>query len=251
MKDIVKGLTLRSAMEFLLPSAYLVGILVALASSCGLLSEYNLENPSDLPDYMVFALDELTMYALVIAMVLLVGMFMYVLNIPERLPFYRDALATVRVAKHLSKKYYRVGIDGNRTFISQVHNSFFRYFEGGTAEQKNRTHKVVNLYSIAVNVAVVSLILVPLSVAAYFEFESDFFENYGLFLVSILLFSTLIAYGLFFSNGGVKYLFDRQLSEFLGSPEYRFLDEYFKNNFARVAHKISGAPGGEKMFLWN
>ena len=253
MKDIVKGLTLRSAMEFLLPGAYLVGMLVTLASSCGLLSEYNLENPSDLPDYMVFALDELAMSALVAALVLLAGMFLYVLNIPERLPFYRDALATERAAEHLRKKYYRVGIGSSGTFTAQVHNAFFRYFDGCTAEQKNRTHKVVNLYSIAINVAMVSLLLVPLSVAAYFEYESDFFENYGLFLVFILLFSTLSAYGLFFFNGGVKYLFNRQLSEFIGSPEYRFLDDYFRNNFVQVARKIGNGfeREGEKMLLWN
>ena len=250
MKDIVKGLTLYSVLEFLLPAAYLVGMLVALASSGGLLFEYDLENPSDLPDYMVFALDELAMGAFFFVLVLLVGMFLYVLNIPERLPFYRDALATKQVANHLSRKYYRVGIGSNDDFRSLVHNSFFRYFEGCTAEQKNRTHKVVNLYSIAVNIAAMSLLLVPLSIAAYFVLESDFFENYGLFLVFILLFSTLSAYGLFFFHSGVRYLFFRQLSEFIGSPQYRLLDDYFKNSFVQISRKVSG-DGVTEERIWS
>jgi len=251
MKDIVKGLTLRSVLEFLLPGAYLLGMAAALASSCGLLYEYSLGNPSELPDYMVFALDELAMGALFFVVALLVGMFLYALNLPERLPFYRDALATVRIAKHLCKKYYRVGMGSNVELRSQVHSAFFRYFEGCTAEQKNRTHKLVSLYSIAVNIAAISLALVPLSMSAYFELEADFFENYGLLLVFILLLSTLSAYGLFFFGSGVRYLFNRQLYEFIGSPEYRSLDSYFRRRFVRVARKVGDGAEGEGIFLWN
>lgn len=239
---------MRSVLEFLLPSAYLVGMLAALASSCGLLMEYNLSNPSGLSDYMLFTLDEVAMGAFFLVLVLLVGIFLYMLNIPERLPFYRDALVTERVSERLAAKYYRVGMSSNDAFTSQVHNAFFSFFENATAEQKNRTHKLVNLYSIAINVAVVSLVLVPLSVAAYFAFEADFFENYGLFLVFTLLFSTLSAYGLFFFNGGVKYLFDRQMEGFVASEEYRNLDEYFKDNFVQVTRKIGGFGREKPLF---
>ncbi len=248
MKDIVKSLTLRSALEFLLPSAYLVGMLAALASSSGLLMEYNLSNPSQLPDYMVFMLDEIAMGAFFAVLVLLVGIFMYMLNIPERLPFYRDALATVRISEQLANKYYRVGVSNSNVFTSQVHNAFFTYFENSTTEQKNRTHKLVNLYSIAINIATVSLVLVPLSIAAYFVYEADFFENYGLFLVFTLLFSTLSAYGLFFFSGGVKYLFDRQLEGFLSSEEYSNLDEYFKESFVQASRKIGGFGKEKSLF---
>ncbi|MDR2937766.1 MAG: hypothetical protein LBU92_02360 [Prevotellaceae bacterium] len=240
MKDIVKGITLRGVLEFLMPAAYLVGMLVALASSSGLLLEYNLENPSQLPYYLLFLLDEVAMGAFFFVLVLLVGIFLHVLNLPERLPFYRDALAVEQAAKKLTAKYLRIGMCCNSSYTSQLHNAFFTFFERATAEQKNRTHKLVNLYSIAINVAIASLVLVPLSVGAHFAFEADFFENYGLFLVFILLFSTLGAYGLFFSKGGIKYIFERQFEAFMASPEFRALDEYFKENFVQVSRRIGG-----------
>jgi hypothetical protein len=248
MKDVVNSLTLRSILEFLMPSAYLVGVASALASSCGLLTEYSLSNPGELPDYLLIALDEIVMFAFFSVLVLLVGIFLYMLNLPERLPFYRDALVTVRIAEQLSNKYHRVGVSSGKVFTSQVHKAFFGYFENTTEEQKNRTHKLVNLYSIAINVAAVSLVLVPLSIVAHFVFEADFFENYGLFLVFTLLFSTLSAYGLFFFDGGVKYLFDRQLEGFLASEEYAGLDAYFKENFVQASRKIGGFGKEKSLF---
>jgi hypothetical protein len=235
MKDIVEKLTLRGLLSFFLPGAYVVGMLGTLASSCGLLEDYNLTNPGEMPAYLFFSIDSLAIGAFFFLMVLLASTIIHVLNIPERLPFYRDSMVVNRVLMYLTVTYYRVGIFSNVALRTQVHNCFFRFFDKRiTAEQKNRTHMYVNLYSATVNIAAATLVIIPLSIIAYYYFDSNFFEIYGPMLVFTLLLSTLGAYGTFYTSYGIEYLFDRQQKEFVESREYQALDTYFRETFAKA-----------------
>jgi len=155
--------------------------------------------------------------------------------------FWNDSCSAAELTDAIS--YGATGGTSNPTIVAQVLKKELEtwkplivqlFRDNPTANEDFIAWKTIE--AIAMNAAAVSLALLSLAIAAYYEYESDFLDSYGLPLVAVLLLSTVVAYALFYGRGGVKYLFNRQLHEFVGSPEYRALDEYFRNNFGQPNH---------------
>jgi hypothetical protein len=117
---------------------------------------------------------------------------------------------------------------------AQVENQYFKHFDrSATSEIRNRTHKYVHLYSIAVDITFVTLLFLPIALLAYYYYDAEFFTEYGAILAVVLLLSAFCAYGLFYFRHGVQHLFERQVREFKSSDEFKALDAYCQEHFSK------------------
>lgn len=135
---------------------------------------------------------------------LLLGIILYWIDIPKKLPLFNNNLPTSK----LIEAYPNVD-------KIKIINCYFKFYDTISDEQKKKTNTYTSLYHFCVNILILSLFIVII-----YLFFTPF--NYGwiALMISVISFANII--GLFYGNRKIKYMFDRQLSAFKNS---NFLNE--------------------------
>lgn len=130
---------------------------------------------------------------------LLLGIVLYWIDIPKKLPLFNRNLPTTK----LIEAYPNVD-------KIKVINCYFRFYDKISDEQKKKTNTYTSLYHFCVNILILSLIIVAL-----YLFFTPFKYGWIALSISVISFANII--GLFYGDRKIKYMFDRQFKAFQNS----------------------------------
>lgn len=185
MEKGLESFSFREIIVIIFPGLYFVAIVAPLYNNLGI--------------EMIFFSDKLANSISYIMFSLLVGIIMYWIDIPKKIPFFNNNLPTNILIKEYpnSEKY-------------KIINSYFKFYDTISEDQKKKTNTYTSLYHFCVNIFVLSF----LTVILYLVFPPF---NYGWIGLINTILSLISVFGLFYGNRKIKYMFTRQLKAFKNS----------------------------------
>lgn len=118
MNDLKNSFSIRETLEIVFPGFYFMGLLLPLAPYWG-----NVDLSTD-------SLTNITVY---FVLAILIGIFMYTLDIPKKLWFFKAILPTKIIEDELSE-------NAGKSLKSKVANSYFSFYDKNiSSEQKSKT----------------------------------------------------------------------------------------------------------------
>ncbi len=166
MKELKNSFPFRETLEILFPGLYFMGIILPLMPFIGV-DNLPTESVTNITIYLILSV--------------LIGIFIYTLDIPKRLWFFKSISPTNLIEKELKDTT-------DKNVRSKVANSYFSFYDKNvTKEQKGKTDIYTTIYHFSVNIFILSLILLTL----YIIFMPDFYSNY---IFYTLIFIIIISY---------------------------------------------------------
>jgi len=188
MEKLFGKFGLRETLKLLIPGFYFVSLMFPLKSTI------NIEVlDSSVANSVLF-----------IIFTLLYGLMLYWIDIPKRMPFFKNNLPTTK----LKKKYSNIN-------EKLVINTYFSFYDSLPKSQLDKTDLYTSLYHFCINMSVSSLII------AFVYYVTGTYEiqvlGYGHIALFVFVISIISALGLFFGKRKIKYMFERQFEGFLSS----------------------------------
>ncbi len=193
MEKALQNFGLREVLEILFPGIYVTSFIYLCVNE---LTTINITNNSFI-NGVIFSLFSI-----------LIGLIFYWINLPKKIPFFKNNLPTEKLIK-------------NHTNITKTKliNAFFKYYDNAISEkQKTKTDTYTALYHFTINIALGSVILL----IVYCCFCKNYYNHITIILI-ILILSIINALGLFYGEKKIKYMFDRQYNSFINSDNYKTL----------------------------
>lgn len=146
---------------------------------------------------------------------LLVGLVIYIIDLPKRVWFFNNNRPTEIINKELGEISY-----------SKIENAFFLYYDNHVSDkQKDKTERLTSFYNFSINIFSSSLIILFLF---YINTESYILLKYYFNINGLILIISIISsIGLFFGKRKIKYIFNRQYKSFKDSEEYNKLSSKY------------------------
>lgn len=182
--------SIRELLIIIIPGFYATALVAPLLNSFFSLSVSNNFIISIL--YLIFSLS--------------IGFFLYFLDIPKKIPFFKNNLP-INILRKEFTEIDNIKLDG----------IFYSFFDKEiSAEQKIRTNFYTSTFHFSVNICILSFFIT----ISYALFQKGYFHGYGLITALICIINFFNSLGIFYCKGKVKYMFKRQLERFKASQEF-------------------------------
>lgn len=142
----------------------------------------------------------------------LIGIILYIIDLPKNIPFFKKATPTEQISNKL--KELKTTIE-----VTRIHNAYFQFYDKiVSVTQKDKTDRLTSIYHFTMNLFLGSLFVLLVYFACWIYTGNVSFYWIPVLLIGISsLISTL---GLFYGKRKIKYYFDRQFSAFINSDNY-------------------------------
>jgi len=186
MEKGLENFRLREIIVIVFPGLYFASLLLPLNNSLDIVNFSN--SIANNVSFIMFSL--------------LIGIVFYWIDIPKRMSFFNRNLPTSKlINEHPAIEKYK------------IINSYFKFYDTISEEQRNKTNTYTNLYHFCVNIVLLSLVIIIL----YLIFPPF---NYGYIALIIMIVAISNVFGLFYGNRKIKYMFERQFSAYKNSEAY-------------------------------
>lgn len=143
-----------------------------------------------------------------LVLIFLIGLFIYAWDFPKMLKGFQTDLPTNRI-KEICE------LDEN-----EINNSYFTFYNNTSDENKLKTEKYSGFFHLSVNLSVVSLTILIGGFVNYFFGNWSAFQIVNMIILAISVLTTYLIY-----SKRLKFAFQRHLSQYLVSKEYKMLIE--------------------------
>lgn len=200
MKELKNSFSLRETLEIIFPGLYFMSLLIPIFDEKGL----SLITSNEIPNI-----------ALYLMLSLVYGVVLYVLDIPKKIPFFRNNTPTYLLEKEFEN------IDKTKKII--ITNAYFSFYDSDeiSIQNKNKTEIYTSIYHFSINCALTSFLLL---IIYFITIKVNFCSNEYV-IANIIVFCASIFNSVFivYSPKKIKYMFERQIQKFKGSDYYKTL----------------------------